>query len=186
MNPTIEQAAELHEALIRGMYPMCYTQRINPGTYHANNQPSHGLIFSTRISPWPITHLLKDRRRHFEAGFGCIEVTITARWGGAQHDSTPRTGTEVDVQISDKTHGGSSENFKWYGTSKNVLNEIVTFDRVVDIVRSLISEARQLSTGKEILSEMRSMLDQASVEDYNLDRDGLVADIETFTRLELL
>lgn len=186
MTPTIEQAAELHEALTRDMYPLCYSQRINPGTFHAVNQPSNALVFSTRISPWPITRFLKERRRTFDQGIGCIEITITARWGGAHHDGTPRNSTEVDVQISDRTRGGSTDNFKWYGTTPNALNEPVAFGDVLDLVRSLTEKAKALPTGQAILAEMNELLQTMPQEGYNLERDGLESDIETFTRLELL
>jgi hypothetical protein len=104
---TIEQAAELHAAIAQNApHPGGLRQTIITAQGWASNQEAHSLTFTSRVAPGDVTG---DARSTFTQGFGCVEINITARWGGCHHDGSTRTGTEVSIYVLDRLAGGMAQ-----------------------------------------------------------------------------
>lgn len=131
---TIEQAAELHAAIDHNApHPGGIVQSISPLRTWASNQAAHGLVFTSRIAP---RDMVGEEREAFLQGHGCVEVKITARWGGCHHDGTPRTRTDVDIHVIDRLAGGMAVQ-TWH-TAGLACAEPIAPDAVIDLVRALL------------------------------------------------
>lgn len=131
---TIEQAAELHAAIAQNApHPGGLRQTIITAQGWASNQEAHSLTFTSRVAPGDVTG---DAQSTFTQGFGCIEINITARWGGCHHDGSPRTGTEVDISVFDRLSGGMAQR-TWH-TNSAWGAEALSADEVIPLLRSLL------------------------------------------------
>lgn len=100
---SIEEAVELHHAIrSNAPHPSGLYQIITASQGWAKNQEAERLDFRSRIA---LNELDAEAQRLLLQGFGCVEVNIRALWGGCFQDGTPRTGTEVSIQILDRLAG---------------------------------------------------------------------------------
>lgn len=131
---TIEQAAELHAAIAQNApHPGAIIQRITPGQGTASNQEAHSLSFVSCVAPHDVQG---EARRSLAQGFGCVEVVITAKWGGCNHDGSPRMGTEVDVHVLDRLAGGMAQR-TWHTRGVYSATALADAD-VLPLLRSLL------------------------------------------------
>lgn len=101
---TIEHAAELHQAIqANAPHPGGLSQTLAIARGWASNQEQHSMTFTSRVAP---ADVVGDARGAFLQGFGCVEVNITAKWGGCHHDGAPRTETEISIHVLDRLAGG--------------------------------------------------------------------------------
>lgn len=155
---TIEQAAELHAAIDRNApHPGAVEQFITPLTTWAGNQAAHGLVFTSRIAP---RDMVGEEREAFLQGRGCVEVRITARWGGRHHDGAPRTGTDVDIHVLDRLAGGMAQR-SWH-TAGLACAEPIAPDAVIDLVRSLLGmESRAAVQARKDAEQQQAAAEKA-------------------------
>lgn len=131
---TIEQAAELHAGIERNApHPGAIYQSISSAQGWASNQEAQSLTFTSRVAPADVTG---EARRLLNQGFGCVEISITARWGGCNHDGTPREGTEVDVHVLDRLGGGMAQR-TWHTRGGYGATVLADAD-VIPLMRSLL------------------------------------------------
>lgn len=145
---TIEQAAAMHREISRNApHPGGLSQSISTLSGWASNQEDQSMTFTSRVASGDVSD--PEKRHAFMQGFGCIEVNITAKWGGCHHDGSPRTETEVTVHVLDRLSGGMAQrtwetNGAWHATK-------ITDEEIIPLLRSLL--------GQESLDEIRARED---------------------------
>ena len=162
----IEQAAELHSAISRNApHPGGLYQTITPAQGWASNQEAQSLTFTSRVAPADVP---TEERSTLYQGFGCIEVNITAKWGGCHHDGTPRTETEVTVHVLDRLAGGMAQ--RTWETNGSWSATVIADDEVLPLLRSLLGqesmasiEARQAAEAEKQAQEQKAWLDQFGI-----------------------
>lgn len=125
----------------------------------ASNQERHSITFTSRVAPADITD--PDKRRFFLQGFGCVEVNITAKWGGCHHDGSARQVTEVTVHVLDRLSGGMAQrtwetNAAW-GATQLADNDVLPLLRTLLGQESIESiRAREAAEAAEIAAQYKA------------------------------
>lgn len=133
---TIEQAAEFHALIAsHAPHPGGLLQHITSSQGWASNQETHSVTFTTRIAPDDVP---TERRNAFHQGFFCIEINITAKWGGCRHSGERRTETEVTVHVLDRLAGGMAQG-RWE-TSGAWGAAPISDDEVLPLLRNLLAK----------------------------------------------
>lgn len=147
---TIEQAAELHESIeknapapLDGLH-----QTIHMSKGWAVNQAARSITFKSLIAKDSVPD---DMQSTFLQGFGCVEINITASWGGC------KTETEITVHILDRLAGGMAKK-TWetngvFGATKITENEVIPLLRSLLGQESLESIQRRENEEKERVKE---------------------------------
>lgn len=151
---TIEQAAELHQAISENApYPGGLSQRVTTAIGWATNQAGHSITFISRVAPTDVTG---DAMESFLQGFCCVEINITAKWGGRHHDGTPRTGTDVSIHVLDRLAGPAQRTWDTHGVWGATP---ITPADVIPLLRSLL--------GQETLESIRLRKESEDAENAN-------------------
>lgn len=139
---TIEDALELHSSLRNlAPHPGAIKQLISDHGFGcgAANQPAHQLDMQTRIAKSDIP---PDDSRYsaFLQGFYCVQINISARWGGKHHDMTPRVGTEIDVHILDRLAGVGMAEKSWHTASTLYGSDLIAISEIESLIVNLLKQ----------------------------------------------
>lgn len=163
---TIEQAAALHLEINRNApHPGGLYQCITTNAGMASNQEAQSLTFTSRVAPADVQG---DDRNSLYQGFGCVEVAITAKWGGCNHDGTPRTETEITVHMLDRLAGGMAQR-TWH-TNGAWSSVVISDEEVLPLLRTLLGqesmaeiEARKAATEEKQAQELKDWFGQFGI-----------------------
>jgi hypothetical protein len=161
---TIEQVAALHREIGRNApHPGGLFQHVAVLSGWASNMEDQSLVFTSRIAPGEVAD--PDERNSLLQGFGCVEVNLTAKWGGYHHEGALRTKTEITVHVLDRLAGGMARQ-TWH-TYAIFGSTAITVDELLPLLRKLLGQepletllARKSAEIERQAAEMKALRDQ--------------------------